>query len=47
MSDVTTFPSAPRPTAEQLKARTSMPRQIWRFALLNIKMMAMVRKGHH
>lgn len=47
MNNVTTFPEAPQPTQEQLKARTSVPRQVWRFALLNVKMMVMVRKGHH
>ncbi len=47
MTDIMTFPSAPQPSPAELKARTSVPRQMWRFALLNVKMMAMVRKGHH
>ncbi len=43
----TSFPDAPLPDAQQLRARTSIPRQAWRFALLNLKMIVMVTKGHH
>ncbi|MEI2784327.1 MAG: hypothetical protein V9E82_01295 [Candidatus Nanopelagicales bacterium] len=43
----TTFPQAPQPSAKELKARTSVVRQAWRFAILNTKMILMVSKGHH
>ena len=47
MSDLTTFPSAPQPSAKEVRARSNVFVQAWRFAMLNLKMMAMVRKGHH
>jgi hypothetical protein len=47
MSNPTTFPDAPRPTASELRARKSVPIQLWRFAILNLRMVAMVTKGHH
>lgn len=47
MSDVTTFDSAPLPTESQRRARTNLIVQAWKFVVLNLKMMAMVRKGHH
>ena len=47
MSDLTTFPSAPQPSAKEVRARSNVLVQAWRFAALNLKMMAMVRKGHH
>lgn len=47
MSDLTTFPSAPQPSAKEVRARSNVFVQAWRFAVLNLKMMAMVRKGHH
>lgn len=43
----TDFPQAALPSERELRARTSMPRQLWRFAVLNLKMIGMVRKGHH
>lgn len=43
----TTFPNAPLPDAKEVKARTSVVRQAWRFAILNVKMITMVTKGHH
>lgn len=43
----TTFPNAPLPDEKELKARTSVVRQAWRFAILNVKMITMVSKGHH
>lgn len=43
----TSFPNAPQPDAKELKARTSVVRQAVRFAVLNLKMIAMVSKGHH
>lgn len=45
--DVTTFDSAPLPTKSQERARNNLLIQAWRFAILNLKMIAMVRKGHH
>ncbi len=47
MSHVTSFPEAPQPTASEVRARTNVIVQAWRFAVLNLKMLAMVRKGHH
>jgi hypothetical protein len=43
----TTFPHAPLPRERELKARTSLLRQAFRFAVLNLKMITMVTKGHH
>lgn len=43
----TTFPQAQLPDDRELKARVSLPRQAFRFAVLNLKMVAMVTKGHH
>ena len=39
--------AAPLPTARTLTMRTSLPIQLWRFVLINLRMMRMVRKGHH
>lgn len=47
MSNLTSFPEAPQPTEGQLRARRNLPVQLWRFLVLNLKMMGMVRKGHH
>lgn len=47
MSNPTSFPAAPQPTAKEVRARSNVLVQGWRFAVLNLKMMAMVRKGHH
>jgi hypothetical protein len=47
MSNLTTFPNAPVPTASELRARRNIVLQAWRFAILNLKMIAMVSKGHH
>lgn len=47
MSNLTTFPGAPQPSEKEVRARTNVLLQGWRFAVLNLKMMAMVRKGHH
>ena len=47
MSNLTTFSSAPLPTAGQVKARNNLVVQAWRFAVLNTKMILMVTKGHH
>ena len=37
---------APLPTRTTLRRRRSLVMQAWRFALLNLKMLRMVRKGH-
>jgi hypothetical protein len=38
---------APLPTSKTLKFRKNIPIQIWRFIVINIKMLNMIRKGHH
>jgi hypothetical protein len=38
--------NAPSPTPRTLRRRSSLPLQIWRFGLLNIKILRMVLKGH-
>ncbi len=47
MSNLTTFPDARVPTDSELRARKNVLVQAWRFALLNLKMILMVTKGHH
>jgi hypothetical protein len=47
MSSPTTFPDARIPTEGELRARKNLLIQAWRFAVLNLKMVAMVTKGHH
>jgi hypothetical protein len=47
MTEPRDFPDAPQATAKQVSARSNVAVQGWRFAVLNLKMMAMVRKGHH
>ena len=47
MTHLQSFPDAQQPTARQVSARTNLVIQAWRFAMLNIKMLTMVRKGHH
>ena len=47
MSNQTTFPDARIPTDGELRARKNILVQAWRFAILNLKMIAMVSKGHH
>lgn len=47
MSTIKTFPNAPIPTAKELKARKNVFLQLVRFAGLNLKMIAMINKGHH
>lgn len=47
MSNLTTFPDARVPADSELRARKNVLVQAWRFALLNLKMIAMVSKGHH
>ena len=38
---------APLPTAQTVRRRKSLPVQLVRFALINLRMIAMVRRGHH
>jgi hypothetical protein len=38
---------APLPTTSTLHHRSSLPIQLWRFAVLNVKIIRMVLKGHH
>ena len=47
MDNITTFPEAPVADAKELKSRKNVLVQGWRFAILNMKMVAMITKGHH
>ncbi|MCX6432225.1 MAG: hypothetical protein NTX29_05375 [Actinobacteria bacterium] len=47
MSNITTFPDARVPTVNEVRARRNVLIQAWRFAILNLKMIMMVTKGHH
>ena len=47
MSNVTTFPNARVPSPGEVKLRSNLFIQAWRFAVLNTKMIVMVTKGHH
>lgn len=47
MSHLTTFPNAPQPSASEIRARSNLLIQLVRFAVLNLKMIVMVTKGHH
>jgi hypothetical protein len=47
MSNLTTFPNAPLPTDAEVRARRNLFIQLGRFAVLNVKMIVMVTKGHH
>ena len=38
--------AAPLPTPATLRQRTSIPIQLVRFAVINLRMIKMVRKGH-
>ena len=38
---------APLPTEKTVRARTNLPTQVWRFTMINLRMMRMVFKGHH
>lgn len=39
--------NAPLPTPRTLRSRKSIPHQIVRFCLFNLRMLRMVAKGHH
>ncbi|MDA8102665.1 MAG: hypothetical protein M0Z34_06855 [Nitrospiraceae bacterium] len=43
----TDIAEAPLPTAGTLRARKSLPRQVLRFIAFNLRMLKMVRMGHH
>jgi hypothetical protein len=47
MSNLTTFPDAHLPSDKEVRARSNLLVQFWRFAILNVKMIVMVTKGHH
>ncbi|MFN8171251.1 MAG: hypothetical protein U0R65_05220 [Candidatus Nanopelagicales bacterium] len=47
MSNVTTFALSSPPSARAVRARRNVLVQAWRFAVLNLKMLVMVTKGHH
>ena len=38
---------APLPTKRTLRARRSIPRQMIRFAVFNLRMLKMVTRAHH
>lgn len=38
--------SAPLPTDKTLRRRLNIPFQLWRFAVINLRMLRMIRKGH-
>ncbi len=42
-----TIATAPLPTAKTLRARVSLPVQAWRFVAINLRMIKIIRKGHH
>ena len=39
--------AAPLPLPKTLRQRSSIPIQLWRFALINLKIVKMVTKGRH
>jgi hypothetical protein len=47
MDNLTTFPEAHVPDEKELKSRKNVFVQGMRFAVLNLKMIAMINKGHH
>lgn len=38
--------TAPRPTPRTVRRRTSLPLQAWRFVVVNLRMIAMIRRSH-
>jgi hypothetical protein len=38
--------AAPLPTNRTLRMRSNIPFQLWRFAVINLRMVRMIRKGH-
>lgn len=47
MTNVVTFSGTREPSKREIRARTNLVYQLWRFIVLNIKMLKMVSKGHH
>ncbi|MCF8558254.1 MAG: hypothetical protein K9G28_12010 [Candidatus Nanopelagicales bacterium] len=47
MTELKSFDEAMVPTRAEVRARTNLLVQAWRFVVLNLKMVAMVRKGEH
>jgi hypothetical protein len=43
----TDIASSPLPTGETLRRRKSLVFQVWRFAVLNLRMLTMITKGSH
>jgi hypothetical protein len=43
---VTSIAQAPLPTERTVRNRTNLVVQAWRFAAINLRMIAMIRKGH-
>lgn len=42
----TSIAQAPMPTERTIRSRTNLMLQTWRFAAINLRMIAMIRKGH-
>ena len=38
---------APLPTPRTLQRRRSLAVQVWRFAVINLRMLRMIRRSHH
>jgi hypothetical protein len=38
---------APMPTARTLRWRSNLGVQAWRFAMINLRMLRMIRRSHH
>lgn len=47
MTNIATFPDARVPSESEVRARKNLFVQGFRFAVLNVKMIVMVTKGHH
>jgi len=47
MNNITQFAEARVPSDSEVRARGNLLIQVWRFAILNLKMMRMITHGHH
>lgn len=47
MSNAKTITGAYVPSKREVRARSNLFIQFWRFIILNFKMIVMVTKGHH
>ena len=47
MSNLTSFPNARKPSKKELRRRSNPVVQLWRFIVLNVKMLIMATIGHH